>query len=54
MMKEYSKLLEEFDEKNGYGFKSEIKGVLKGLGFDDEDMDKKVSVLSGGQRQGFP
>lgn len=50
MMKEYSKLLEEFDEKNGYGFKSEIKGVLKGLGFDDEDMDKKVSVLSGGQK----
>jgi len=50
LMKEYSQLLEEFNEKNGYGFKSEIKGVLKGLGFDDEDMDKKISILSGGQK----
>jgi len=50
LMKEYSHLLEEFNEKNGYGFKSEIKGVLKGLGFDDEDMDKKVNILSGGQK----
>lgn len=49
-MKEYSRLLEEFDEKNGYGYESEIRGVLKGLGFSNEDMDKKVSVLSGGQK----
>lgn len=50
LMKEYSQLLEEFNDKNGYGFKSEIKGVLKGLGFRDEDMDKKINILSGGQK----
>ena len=37
-MDEYSNLLEEFKNKNGYGFKSEIKGILKGLGFNDEDL----------------
>lgn len=50
LMEEYSNLTEEFTKKNGYGFKSEIKGVLKGLGFDDEDMDKPVNKLSGGQK----
>lgn len=50
LMKEYSRLLEEFNDKNGYGFKSEIKGVLKGLGFEDEDMDKRINILSGGQK----
>ncbi|MGL4797237.1 MAG: ribosomal protection-like ABC-F family protein, partial [Paraclostridium sp.] len=34
----------------GYGYKSEAKGVLKGLGFSDEDMDKKISILSGGEK----
>lgn len=50
LMDEYAYLLEEFSNKNGYGFKSEIKGVLKGLGFSDEEMDKEVNVLSGGQK----
>ena len=50
LMKQYSHLLEEFQNLNGYGFKSEIKGVLKGLGFKDEDLDKTVEVLSGGQK----
>ena len=35
---------------NGYGYKSEAKGVLKGLGFRDEDMDKPISILSGGEK----
>ncbi len=35
---------------NGYGYKSEAKGVLKGLGFSDEDMDKPISILSGGEK----
>ena len=35
---------------NGYGYKSEAKGVLKGLGFNDEDMDKPISILSGGEK----
>ena len=43
-------LIELFAEKNGYGYKSEAKGVLKGLGFKDEDMDKPISILSGGEK----
>jgi len=50
LMEEYSNLYEKFTEANGFGFYSEIKGVLKGLGFSDEDFDKKVSILSGGQK----
>ncbi|MBZ2174876.1 ABC-F family ATP-binding cassette domain-containing protein [Schnuerera sp. xch1] len=50
LMNEYSQLLEEFNNLNGYGYKSEIRGVLKGLGFQDEDMEKKINVLSGGQK----
>ncbi|NMA85982.1 MAG: ABC-F family ATP-binding cassette domain-containing protein, partial [Tissierellia bacterium] len=50
LLSEYSVLLEAFDEKNGYGYKSEIKGVLKGLGFTDEEMDRNSNVLSGGQK----
>lgn len=49
-LKEYGYLLEEFNNRNGYGFKSEIKGVLKGLGFEDEDFDKTINILSGGQK----
>lgn len=50
LMKEYAHMLEKFNELNGYGYKSEIKGVLKGLGFSEEDMDKKIDILSGGQK----
>ncbi len=46
----YSSLLEKFTNSNGYGFKSEIKGILKGLGFSDEDMYKNINILSGGQK----
>lgn len=50
LMEEYSRLSEKFTANNGYGYKSEIKGVLKGLGFEDEDLDKNVNILSGGQK----
>lgn len=50
LMNEYADLTEEFTHKNGYGFKSEIKGILKGLGFSEEEMDKEVNKLSGGQK----
>lgn len=46
----YSKLMDEFTNINGYGYKSEIKGVLKGLGFEDDDLHKPIAKLSGGQR----
>ena len=50
LMNEYSHKLELFSDMNGYGYKSEAKGVLKGLGFSDEDMDKPISILSGGEK----
>lgn len=50
LMEEYANLSEKFTELNGYGYKSEIRGVLKGLGFEDEELDKPVEVLSGGQK----
>ena len=49
-MNEYSNKLEKFADMNGYGYKSEAKGVLKGLGFSDEDMDKPINILSGGEK----
>ena len=50
LMNEYSNKLEKFADMNGYGYKSEAKGVLKGLGFSDEDMDKPINILSGGEK----
>lgn len=50
LMNEYGHLSDEFSSLNGYGYKSEIKGVLKGLGFSDEDLEKCVNILSGGQK----
>lgn len=50
LMNKYSRLQEEFSEKNGYGYKSEIRGVLKGLGFSEAEFDKPINNLSGGQK----
>ena len=50
LMDSYTRLSHEFEQKNGYAWKSEITGVLKGLGFDQEDFGKKVDTLSGGQK----
>lgn len=50
LMDEYAHASEKFLSLNGYGYKSEIKGTLKGLGFNDEDMEKEVNILSGGQK----
>lgn len=50
LMNEYSHKLELFSDMNGYGYKSEAKGILKGLGFNDNDMDKPISILSGGEK----
>ena len=50
LMEEYGSLSEDFSGSNGYGYKSEIKGVLKGLGFLEEDFNKIVNILSGGQK----
>lgn len=46
----YHLLTQRFEQKNGYAFQSELVGVLKGLGFCEEDFSKEVSTLSGGQK----
>lgn len=50
VMEAYSKSTHQFELQNGYAYKSEVVGVLKGLGFDDSDFEKRMSTLSGGQK----
>lgn len=50
LMRQYSNLTHAFEMEEGYAYKSELTGVLKGLGFSEEDFDKSVSTLSGGQK----
>lgn len=49
-LSQYTRLNHEFEQKNGYACKSEVIGVLKGLGFEEEDFTKMVNTLSGGQK----
>ena len=46
----YNRLNTEFEQKNGYACKSEIVGVLKRLGFTEDEFSKQVDTLSGGQK----
>lgn len=46
----YARLNHEFELAEGYSYKSEIVGVLKGLGFEEEEFGKNVDELSGGQK----
>lgn len=46
----YTRLSQKFEYENGYACKSEVTGVLKGLGFSEEEFDKPVRTLSGGQK----
>ena len=50
LLSTYSRLNHQFELANGYAYKSEITGILKGLGFLEEEFDKKVDDLSGGQK----
>ncbi|RKD29358.1 ribosomal protection-like ABC-F family protein [Lacrimispora algidixylanolytica] len=50
MLSSYSRLNHEFEQQNGYAYQSEVTGVLKGLGFTEEDFKKPVIALSGGQK----
>ena len=47
---QYTRLGHEFELKNGYAYKSEVVGVLKGLGFEEDEFEKQVDTLSGGQK----
>ncbi|AEF16721.1 ABC transporter relted protein [Thermoanaerobacterium xylanolyticum LX-11] len=50
LLDEYSKLTDEYNKKEGYSVDSKVRGVLIGLGFSQEEFDKPVSTLSGGQK----
>lgn len=50
VMDSYAKLSELFEENEGYSFKSKIKGVLRGLGFSENEFERKINLLSGGQK----
>lgn len=50
LMNTYAGLTHAFEAANGYAYKSELTGVLKGLGFTEEEFSKSVSALSGGQK----
>ena len=50
VIEEYTELQRRFAEENGYAFRGEITGILRGLGFTDEDRSRKIGILSGGQK----
>ena len=50
LMNSYTRLTHQFELEIGYAYKSEIVGVLKGLGFEEEDYGKQIENLSGGQK----
>ncbi|MBQ6196446.1 MAG: ABC-F family ATP-binding cassette domain-containing protein [Lachnospiraceae bacterium] len=49
-MERYSRTLHEFEAANGYALKSEITGIIKGLGFSEEEARRPAGVLSGGEK----
>lgn len=50
LLEEYTRLNHEFELKDGYAYRSEVTGVLKGLGFSESEFDKQICTLSGGQK----
>lgn len=52
LLKTYARLRQSFEDQNGYAYRSEVVGVLKGLGFEEEEFNKEVHLLSGGQKPG--
>lgn len=50
LLKKYADMTHRFEDINGYACKSEVTGILKGLGFQEDAFDKKVATLSGGQK----
>ncbi len=50
ILETYNRLTTRYDRENGYAYESEITGVLKGLGFTEEDYGRHIDTLSGGQK----
>lgn len=50
VIRDYTTLTEVYENRGGYTYKAEISRVLKGLGFTENDFDKSIAILSGGQK----
>lgn len=50
ILEEYDRLMQQFNDQNGYSYPSKVTGVLKGLGFSEDEFDAPVKILSGGQK----
>lgn len=50
LLEQYTRLNHEFELQNGYAYRSEVIGILKGLGFNEADFSLKTNTLSGGQK----
>lgn len=50
LMEHYHTFLQEFEAKGGYYYKSEVSGILRGLGFSEDMFDRRLNELSGGQK----
>ncbi|MBQ5533745.1 MAG: ABC-F family ATP-binding cassette domain-containing protein [Lachnospiraceae bacterium] len=50
MMDKYSRLTHHFEMNDGFSVRSEINGMIRGLGFSEEDKERSISTLSGGQK----
>lgn len=50
LMKDYDSLLERFSREGGYEYNSRIRGVLRGLGFEENEFELPIKILSGGQK----
>ena len=50
LLEDYNRMHHQFELEGGYSYRSEVYGVLNGLGFSQEDYQKKISQLSGGQK----
>lgn len=50
LLDKYTRMNEQYQRMSGYAWQSEVNGVLKGLGFLEEEFDKKINTLSGGQK----
>lgn len=50
ILEEYDRLMQQFNDQNGYSYPSKVTGVLKGLGFNENEFDDPVKILSGGQK----
>ena len=50
ILEKYQRLQDEFADRQGFSYDSQIKGMLRGLGFQPQEFDEKISTLSGGQK----